>query len=498
MSFGFGTPTPTSNAFGAGGGAFGTSQAPATTSAFGQPAAPTTAGFGTQQPSSGGFGFGTTSAAPATGGFGQPTTSTALTTGFGSGFGANTATSAAPTSGLFGGGGGSFGATGQAQPATSNAFGGFGATSTSAAPTTGLFGAPAASTAPGTNTLSTGFGGFGANKPTLSLTTPSSTAGTAGGLFGSKPATTSFFGGSTLGTTGATGFGLNLPQQQNATLTKQREQQVYQLLSQIDQEARVQATPAINSEDYKPENVWHALALLKSWWDPKSPNCRFQHYFYNVVSPQEAHLYQKPVDHDQAAWDAAQAANPDRTTRVPALAIGFDDVQKRMDEQHKLSEAHSAKLAEIETMIKEIQKKSQLETAVKLEEYKRKHMQAAQRVIKFLKYAQVLRNKGLSITPDEEVMRARLENIQDQLQRSEQFHGKLSQLWAQLQFIKESGRKYGKIDGVDEWDAVSEENMRGITKILDEQNNGVQHIIEVIETDTAEVDNLRKGWRAIH
>jgi len=53
-----------------------------------------------------------------------------------------------------------------------------------------------------------------------------------------------------------------------------------------------------------------------------------------------------------------------------------------MDEQHKLSEAHSAKLAEIETMIKEIQKKSQLETAVKLEEYKRKHMQAAQRVIK--------------------------------------------------------------------------------------------------------------------
>ncbi|KAK4512736.1 ubiquinol--cytochrome-c reductase subunit 6 [Mucor velutinosus] len=498
MSFGFGTPTPSSSAFGAGSGGFGTSQTPATTSAFGQPVASATTGFGTQQPSTGGFGFGATSAAPATGGFGQSSTSTAPTTGFGSGFGGNTATSTAPTSGLFGGGGGGFGATTQAQPATSNTFKGFGATATSTAPATGLFGAPAASTAPGTNTLSTGFGGFGANKPTLSLTTPSTTAGTTGGLFGSKPATTSFFGGSTLGTTGTTGFGLNLPQQQNAALTKQREQQVYQLLSQIDQEARAQVAPAINSEDYKPENVWHALALLKSWWDPKSPNCRFQHYFYNVVSPQEAHLYQKPADHDQAAWDAAQAANPDRTTRVPALAIGFDDVQKRMDEQHKLSEAHSAKLAEIETTIKEIQKKSQLETAVKLDEYKRKHMQAAQRVIKFLKYAQVLRNKGLSITPDEEVMRARLENIQAQLQRSEQFHGKLSQLWAQLQFIKESGRKYGKIDGVDEWDAVSEENMRGITKILDEQNNGVQHIIEVIETDTAEVDNLRKGWRAIH
>lgn len=76
-----------------------------------------------------------------------------------------------------------------------------------------------------------------------------------------------------------------------------------------------------------------------------------------------------------------------------------------------------------------------------------------------------MRNKGLSITPEEEVMRTRLENIQDELKRSDQFHGKLSQLWAQLQLIKESGRKYGKIDGVAEWDAVDENVMRDITKV---------------------------------
>jgi nuclear pore complex protein Nup54 len=82
-----------------------------------------------------------------------------------------------------------------------------------------------------------------------------------------------------------------------------------------------------------------------------------------------------------------------------------------------------------------------------------------------LKYAQVLRNKGLSITPDEEAMRTRLENIQEQLQKSELFRGKLNQLWAQLQLIKESGRKYGKIDGVEEWHAVSEQHMDEITKV---------------------------------
>ncbi|KAI8645510.1 nucleoporin complex subunit 54-domain-containing protein [Parasitella parasitica] len=516
MSFVFSTPTPANSSLG---GGFGSSQTPAASTAFGQPAttAATTA-FGTQQqPSAFGAGFGTAastapaasgfgrfgstapttpatsfggfgsaaSTAPATsfGGFGSASSSTAPATSFG-GFGS--ASSAAPAT-SFGGFGSAasttpatsfgFGTTGTTQaPAAANTFAGFGATTTSA-PNTGLFGSTA-------NT-STGFGGFGTNKPALSLSTTTNT-GTAGGgsLFG-------FGNNSTMA--GAGGFG----SQQQANMARQREQQVYQLLSQIDQDARAQATPAINSEDYKPENVWHSLALLKSWWDPKSPSCRFQHYFYNVVSPQEAHLYQKPADHDQAAWDAAQAANPDPTTRVPALAIGFDDVQKRMDEQHKLSEAHSAKLAEIQAMIKEIQKKSQLETGVKLDEYKRKHMKATQRVIKFLKYAQVLRNKGLSITPDEEVMRARLENIQDQLQRSEQFHGKLSQLWAQLQLIKEQGRQYSKIDGVDGWEAVSEENINGITKTLDEQNNGIQHIIEVLETDTGEVDNIHKGWRTI-
>jgi nuclear pore complex protein Nup54 len=84
-----------------------------------------------------------------------------------------------------------------------------------------------------------------------------------------------------------------------------------------------------------------------------------------------------------------------------------------------------------------------------------------------LKYAQVLRNKGLSITPEEEMMRARLENIQNQLQRSEQFHGKLSQLWAQLQLIKESGRQYhgGNNDSRNAWNAIDEADMQNITKV---------------------------------
>ncbi|KAG2197670.1 hypothetical protein INT47_002377 [Mucor saturninus] len=455
MSFSFGAQ-PASTGFGGGFGQPATSTAfgqPATSTPFGQPATSTPFGQ-TATP------FGQTATSTP---FGQPATSTGFSFGAPA---ANNATSAAPGTGF------SFGApaTTTAAPATGFSFGAS-APATSAAPTTGFsFGASTTTT---TSAPTTGFS-FGA--PT-------------GSLFGSKP---SAFGLNSTPTNNNL-FGANKDGQQQQQ--QQRDQQIYQLLAQADAEARKASVLSITSADYKPENVWHALALLKSWWDPKSPNCRFKHYFYNVVPAQEVHLYQKPVDHDQAAWDAAQAANPDPKTMVPALAIGFDDVQKRMDQQQRLSEAHSEKLLQIQEILKKIHLKDMLETATKVAEYKRRHMEAAQRVIKFLKYAQVLRNKGLSITPDEEVMRARFENIKDQLQRSEQFHGKLSQLWAQLQLIKESGRKYGKIDGVDEWYAVSENDMRGITKILEEQDNGVQHIIEVINKDTKDIDMIRKGWR---
>jgi nuclear pore complex protein Nup54 len=69
-------------------------------------------------------------------------------------------------------------------------------------------------------------------------------------------------------------------------------------------------------------------------------------------------------------------------------------------------------------------------------------------------------------------MRARLENIQDELNQSEQFHGKLSQLWAQLQLIKESGRKYGNNksnnnnNNNNSWNEMNDNDMQVITQVL--------------------------------
>jgi nuclear pore complex protein Nup54 len=82
----------------------------------------------------------------------------------------------------------------------------------------------------------------------------------------------------------------------------------------------------------------------------------------------------------------------------------------------------------------------------------------------FLKYAQILRNKGFSIESDEEALRSKLETVQSHLQQSEQFHGKLNQLWAQLQLVREASRIYGGQDDKG-WASVSEKDMETISKV---------------------------------
>lgn len=291
MSFSFGAATQQS-ATSTGFGGFG--QTPATSTAggfggFGQTPAATSTPFGqqqaTQQPaaSTGFGGFGQTPAAATStaggfGGFGQTPAPTSTAGGFG-GFGGFGQTPAAATSTPFG-------QTATSAPATSNSFSFGAATATSAPATSNAFSF-------GNNTTTNTGGLFGASaKPSFSLNTPS--------VFGAKP---------------TTGFGTGFAQQQApANANQQRDQQIYQLLAQVDQEARKAAAPSITSEDYKPDTIWTALALMKSYWDPTSPNCRFKHYFYNVVDPQEVLRYVKPENHDKAAWEAAQAANPNPTT----------------------------------------------------------------------------------------------------------------------------------------------------------------------------------------
>ncbi|KAI8142215.1 nucleoporin complex subunit 54-domain-containing protein [Fennellomyces sp. T-0311] len=408
--------------------------------------------FGATSQSGSSFGFGNTSTATSTApttafgaqqtttpafGFGQQqqqqnpgfgATSAPGTTGFG--FGANNNTAA----------GGGFGGFGNNATATSTAgsFGGFGInnTATSNAATGGFF-KPAASTL--------GTGGFQSTLPF--------------GASNQQQSNTQFGGFGTGGNTGFGGFG-------------QQQQQ------------HPQQPPS--------RNVWQELALIRAHWDPSSRLSQFRHYFYNVVQPNERHLYIRPPDQDEELWNEAMRKNPDPNNLVPVLAVGYGDVLKRMDIQDQAVEVHRNKLAEIGERLQTIQQKHALVTLVKIEEQRRRNIDLTQRLIRMLRCVQVLRYRGFPLEHDEEKLLQNLKLIAEQPSNPEQLNNKLRDAWIALQQIKRKRQEAPE----DSWRATSKEDLATIAQLLAQEQDGLRHINSTLSKDMEEIQNIEENLRS--
>ncbi|KAG2188107.1 hypothetical protein INT44_000858 [Umbelopsis vinacea] len=208
--------------------------------------------------------------------------------------------------------------------------------------------------------------------------------------------------------------------------------------------------------------TWQQLALIKAKWDTKSPLCYFKHFFYNMVHPNEVHRYAKPADMDPYLWAEAMRNNPDPTCMVPTLAVGFDDVRKRMEGQYRTCAVFKERLEAINQKIEQIQRKHILETMTRLAEHKRRHIDLTQRTIQFMKNSQLLRSKGFPIQVDEDKLRLQLEKAEMELQRSAQFNENLNHLWNQVQDVRENQR-----DTVltEKWALTSEKDVHAISEV---------------------------------
>ncbi|KAJ1558846.1 hypothetical protein HK096_002259 [Nowakowskiella sp. JEL0078] len=394
-TFGFGSQPATSTpAFGATStfGGFGaTTQAPAATGIFGA--------ANSQAPTAGIFGAGATTQTPATGLFGTTTSQPLFgatsqpTTGF---FG--TATSQ-PSTGLFG--------TTTTQPQAGGLFG----TTTTQPQTGGLF---------GTTTTQPQTGGLFGTTTTQPQT---------GGLFGGSTTTPGLFGGPANSTAAKSAFSFGPATTANGSLFGNPAQPT----------ANTQVGGLFPGQANTQPHIVQLMEQIKMNWNPESPYCHFRHYFYNMVHPNEAKYYVKPQNHDETLWLQAMNDNPDPSCMVPALAIGFGDIKKRMEQQEAFNLAHKAKLQEIRERLDKIERDRHLETAMKLKEFQRRHMQLAARVLLLMKKIQILRNLGYSIRAEEESLRVRLEAMSLQLKKPSQFRGRISELVAQVQMLKESG-----------------------------------------------------------
>ncbi|KAL6080008.1 Nuclear pore complex protein Nup98-Nup96 [Balamuthia mandrillaris] len=391
-----------------------------------------------------GFSFGGTTATPGgtqTGGtslFGQPSTGTTTSSLFGAA--PSSTTSTAGGSSLFG------------TPSAGSSSSLFGAAPSSTT-STSLFGTPSSTTA--TGTTSSLFGTPSSTTGTSSLFgTPTSSTGTSGSLFGTPAATT---GGSLFGTP--------------ATTTQ----------------TSLWGTPAggtaaANNAFLKPSTMTpqQAIQAIAASYGRESQFCRFTHIFYNLVHPSLVPKIQKPPHIDDRTWAQAQQDNPDPSRLVPVQARGFSDLKLRIQAQDKTAARHQEALQEVFAVLNEIQQKHELSTTVKVEEYKRRHMQLASRVLRIMKRLEVLRSMGYPILGDEEAFRGKLENLQRELNKPTQFKGRLNEITSFVRMQDDFAQET--------YEPLDEDSLGTIHEFLRQEQQGLSHLNEILKQDTKALD----------
>lgn len=247
--------------------------------------------------------------------------------------------------------------------------------------------------------------------------------------------------------------------------------------------------------------------FVKDCWNKNSPNNQFKHYFYNIVHPSEVQMYTRPQNSDEVLWAQAVANNPDPTTMVPALAVGFEDVKKRVDQQTNMCLAFAKKLDETMTKISEVEKNHHLVTTVRCENAKMKHMDLAHRTLKLMRKLHLLRHRSLSISPEEEVIKQRLETLLTNLRKPSVLTGKLTELYAQIQSIKrateslgseggESGN--GNVNGGAGGDLIlDDETEEKVFKTLSDHTNAITYLTETLQKDLKEAETMMRGYKEI-
>ncbi|KAL1728301.1 nucleoporin complex subunit 54-domain-containing protein [Schizophyllum commune] len=463
------------------------------------------------QPSGGGL-FGASNnntTQPASGGlFGNTQNQTQNTTGGGGLFGAsNTNTTSSnplfggkPAGSIFGnnstttgstGGGGLFGTTNnnnQQQNQGNSLFGG--GTNTSNAGTGtggGLFGsttntnsqpAQGGGLKPGGLFGSTTNQQAGSSTGTGSLFGGGQTQQPSGGLFGQSTNTNPLFGGQSTNTNPL--FGAT--QQQNQPAPAQ---------SLLMSRATQAQTPPANDPQSQFLRLQARMEEIYNAWNPQSPQCRFQHYFYNLVMPEQVAMYGRPANAtNEAAWQEAVRRNPDPSRLVPVPANGFGDLRARVEGQTKHAAEHQEKIKDLQSRIAKLRHAHELENHTKLQRAAATQMQVTHRLLKFVArlYLLIPSVRQSTLLPEEEQLRAALEEIEEDLAHGQgggRMRAKLNELWALVGVL--SAAKERQVSGAGEWAVVDEEGLARIGQILADQQSGLAHLTKVLKKSQRDI-----------
>lgn len=156
------------------------------------------------------------------------------------------------------------------------------------------------------------------------------------------------------------------------------------------------------------------------------------------------------------------------TSYVPALAVGFDDLQKRVDAQKAQANAHQEKIKELKSRISNLASSHSATNAPRLQRAAAVQTQLQQRLVRLVQHLHLLipSVRSSSIRPEEDALRSMLESLDEEIRRPGgvgRLKGKLNELWAMIGAIETAReRDQMKKDNV-EWAVVDPEGLQKLT-----------------------------------
>lgn len=159
---------------------------------------------------------------------------------------------------------------------------------------------------------------------------------------------------------------------------------------------------------------------------------------------------------------------------VPALAVGFDDLQKRVEAQRSQATAHQEKLKDLKTRIAALTSSHSSTNSPRLQRAAAVQTQLQQRLIRLVQHLHLLipSVRSSSIRPEEEALRSLLESIEEEIRRPGgvgRLKGKLSELWAVVGAIEAARERERKNNGNSvEWSVVDSEGMQQLTQVRED------------------------------
>ncbi|XP_058065911.1 probable nucleoporin Nup54 [Anopheles bellator] len=200
------------------------------------------------------------------------------------------------------------------------------------------------------------------------------------------------------------------------------------------------------------------------------------------------YLDNPPKGIDPRMWEQAKIDNPDPKRFIPVPMIGFQDLKWRIKCQETETEIHAAYLAKVEKEIGDL-KQRHINTTAKVAEHRRNFTELSHRILRIIVKQESTRKLGLSLSPEEEAIRSKLENMHALVSTPTQFRGRLSELLSQMRMQR---NQWAHANFTNEY-TLDKEASHEMQSFLTMQQKAVAFLIDTINGDMKTLKVITDG-----